>query len=590
VKALTLREIQLRLDDRLDLLRGSERGQGDSRHLSLRAALGWSHGLLSPEEQKLLRRFSVFQGGGRLSSIAAICHDESLDSRAIQANLVSLVGKSLVEAETIGLAEARYQLTNSIRIFGFENLQEAGEENWVRERHFEHFLSNADACALQLQESSEQSAMEWMELESDNLRAALAWSLESGNIEVGLQLAIACSQFWTLRGISHEGLLWFERLLGRSDVKISTYTRLDALVRASALAMFSGDQKSVDQYARELTEIGEELNSADEPDLLLALGGLVFSAHGMGDYETAFRLQDKAIKLLENSDDAYSLGMALILQGGTAVAIGKLDVASGLLVQGEALAREAGDTFRYALALRFEGDLARCQEDYTLAQKQYERSETLLRALGPGRDLATVLCSLGYVHLHFNRPAKGFELFNEAMQMHQADSNHAGMVECLLGMGALAIQRGAFREGVHLLSAADALGGKRVANWAVNKLEKQKALQVAAQALDPLLLKEEQRYGFSLTMEEALRIVENLLAVGEENPSSKLLDALTGREREVVGALIRGMSNEEIAAEFMISVRTVEKHVSNVLSKLNLARRTQIVHWVNEQGLNEFLS
>ena len=60
---------------------------------------------------------------------------------------------------------------------------------------------------------------------------------------------------------------------------------------------------------------------------------------------------------------------------------------------------------------------------------------------------------------------------------------------------------------------------------------------------------------------------------------------LTAREREVAVLVGRGHSNKEIAAALVVSVRTAEAHVTNVLNKLGLRSRAQLAVWVTEQGL-----
>ncbi len=124
------------------------------------------------------------------------------------------------------------------------NWIEAGETARLRDRHLDLFLARAEEAAPKLNDAYQQLWLNWLEGEHDNLRAALAWSLESGRIEAGLRIAIALVRFWEIRGYVQEGLAWFERLLALADERISLVVHANALAYASFLAMFLGDAPS----------------------------------------------------------------------------------------------------------------------------------------------------------------------------------------------------------------------------------------------------------------------------------------------------------------------------------------------------------
>jgi DNA-binding NarL/FixJ family response regulator len=63
------------------------------------------------------------------------------------------------------------------------------------------------------------------------------------------------------------------------------------------------------------------------------------------------------------------------------------------------------------------------------------------------------------------------------------------------------------------------------------------------------------------------------------------LDFLTKREQEILGLVAEGKSNEDIANELVVSLATVKTHVSNLLTKLDLTNRVQVVAWAYEQGV-----
>src|SRR5207247_708892 len=140
-----------------------------------RAAVDWSHDLLTEPERVLLRRLSVFAGGWTLAAAEGACGGDGLESAEVFGLLADLVDKSLVVAESEE-EEARYRLLETLRQYGAEKLREAGEETAVRTRRLTWFTALAEQAAPRLRGSEQGSWLTRLEREHDNFRAALAWS------------------------------------------------------------------------------------------------------------------------------------------------------------------------------------------------------------------------------------------------------------------------------------------------------------------------------------------------------------------------------------------------------------------------------
>jgi predicted ATPase/DNA-binding SARP family transcriptional activator len=136
--SLTPEQIVERLAARFELLARPE-WQGDPKQRSLRAALDWSHQLLTPELQRFFARLSVFRGGWTLAAAQAVCQEP----RALEC-LDSLRENSLILAEEDGPV-MRYRLLETLREYGAEKLHEAGESETTRGGHLEHFTQVAEA-------------------------------------------------------------------------------------------------------------------------------------------------------------------------------------------------------------------------------------------------------------------------------------------------------------------------------------------------------------------------------------------------------------------------------------------------------------
>ncbi len=258
---LTVQQIAERLDDRFAFLVSSQRTTPVPHHRTLRTAIDWSYDLLTSEEQVLLRRLAVFAAGFTLDTVAGICGGDGVapcgeEGRTLDL-LSSLVNKSLIVANTLGRTEARYRLLESIRDYALEKMSQAGEAARLRDRHLDLFVARAEEAAPRLGDAYQQLWLAWLEGEHDNLRAALAWSLESGRIEAGLRIANALVRFWEIRGHVQEGLAWFERLLTRADDGVTLAVRVNAYTFASFMEMFLGHAPASTAYARAAVDLAE---------------------------------------------------------------------------------------------------------------------------------------------------------------------------------------------------------------------------------------------------------------------------------------------------------------------------------------------
>src|SRR5262249_29161450 len=156
-----------RLKEGLRLLTGGSR-TALPRHQTLRATMDWSYALLTPEEQALLRRLSVFAGGFSLEAAEAVCFAETEDE--VLGLLASLVDKSLVvyEADSRN-GRGRYRLLETVGQYAREKLGEQGEEEALRRRHRDYFLSLAEETEPKLYSPEQGEWFARLEMEHDNL-------------------------------------------------------------------------------------------------------------------------------------------------------------------------------------------------------------------------------------------------------------------------------------------------------------------------------------------------------------------------------------------------------------------------------------
>lgn len=589
IHVLTVQQIASRLNDRFALLVSTQRRNLDSRHHTLRAVIDWSYELLSIDEQKFLNRLAVFPIGCTLDMAELICTGQGIEKGDALNLLTSLVDKSLLVSETIGRSQARYRLLETIRAYALEKLGSSSETNQIRNRHLEYFVARSEEAAPKLTESHQKLWLVWLECEHDNIQAALSWSLESGQIESGLRISISLVRFWEIRGYVQEGMYWFERLLAKADERVSPIIHANALAFASFMAMFLGNASTTMAFGKQAVALAEKIGDQGNPILILALASLASGARMEGDHQTSFSIEQREIQLLRDTNGPpFFLGMGLLALGGVAIELGDFITARSALSESLAIAEEAGDDFRIAHALNSLGDLARCEKKYKEARTTYERSVALLRELNAQRDLASILNNLGHTYLHLGDIVRAHGLFRESLTIHQSMHNGIGMAECLIGFAAIAFRHGDPNAGARLLSTITMLGGQRVATfsvWHATQMEYEYYLKLIKGQLTTEDFLEEQAAGFAMSLEKAVSSVLSLPLKSESIAVSPgTADGLTEREWEIAALVGQGRTNGEIAAELVLSKRTVETHISNIFSKLGYSSRAQVIHWAMDHG------
>jgi predicted ATPase len=334
VALLDPEELLARLEQRLPILTSRSR-DAPARQRTLRATIEWSYELLEPDEQRLFCRLAVFRGSFSLEAAEAIC-DADLDV------LESLVVKSLVRRWGSG----RLGLLDTIREYALERLDESAEAEDVRRRHAEYFLAITQEANLFSGRLDVRKPMrtEIARAEQDNLRGAIAWTLRSGPVALGLELATAADWFWVLEDPS-EGIRWFSRLLERAEREsVPAAVRGYALLAYGGSSGISGDWERSEQALEQSLSCFEEVG--DEWGRALLLHRLGICAMVRGDLERARELVDESHALHERNEDRLERTWRLAETGGTLGAIardaGDKQRAHDLIAESAKVSREVG--------------------------------------------------------------------------------------------------------------------------------------------------------------------------------------------------------------------------------------------------------
>jgi predicted ATPase/DNA-binding CsgD family transcriptional regulator/DNA-binding XRE family transcriptional regulator len=536
VKVLPPPALLARLEHRLPMLTGGGRDLPE-RQRTMRDAIAWSYDLLSPNEQALLQRLAVFAGGFTLTAADAVVGSSS-ESDVFE-GLASLIDHSLLQQVAEPEGDPRYVMLETIREYGLERLAASGETGAVRREHAVHFLALAERAASEWWGPEPRPWLERLEVEHDNLRAALGWSVEQEDIEFGLRLASALHWFWRVRGPVSEGRQWTERVLARC-LPAAPALRAKLLTRAGDLAMVEHD------------------------------------------YPRAVALHEESLKIAQELGDRRILAWALGFRGLTAVHEDDLERAEELLTRALTEAREVGDDHWIAAALDTRASIASRRGDLDRALALLDEALAAARAAGAAWHVANVVSHLGDVATELGDEERADRLYRDSLGQLWEIGDRRDFAGALAGFAGLVARRGDAERGARLCGVVDALlqvGGVNLPPFGQTSYER--TLAAARDGLGDAAFAAARAAGSALPPEAILAEAER----GPERPAeiaeSDCLDrprtsfGLTPREREVLALLCQRLTDREIADALFVSPRTAGFHVSNVLSKIGAANRRE---------------
>jgi len=553
VVALSAEEIANRLTDRFRFL-----AQGNAaalpRHQTLRRMIDWSYDWLSKSEQTLFRRLSVFSGGFTLQAAEGVCVDDTIAPADVLDLLARLVDKSLVISEEHD-GETRYRLLETVREYGHERLQEAGEETSARGRHRDFFLAYAERADREQLGPEFGPWLARLERELDNVRGALDWCRrESGAATMGLRLADALFRFWDTRGHLREGRDWlaqFLPLIGEGAAVV----RARALGTASYLTFWLGNQAEAAAFGEEGLALAR--TRGDLPSRARVARQYGFVQLWMGQLDRAAALLDEALLAAHETGDRILASMALANLGEVARQRGEYGRAEALLGEALRLAEAEQDLWCVTLHFSILGRVAWSCDDHERAGGYMRESLRGLWALDHRRVISVQLEGLGWVAAAAGQSARAACLLASAEAVRES-----------IGITLVPGQRADHDRAC--AASRSALGDKAFHS----------AWTAGAGLSIPAMIE----YALSSRMQPPRSPVAPRTAGG---PGAHGDSPLTSREREVAMLIARGLTNRQIAKELYVAERTVETHVEHILHKLGVRSRAQAAVWATQHGLVE---
>jgi predicted ATPase/DNA-binding CsgD family transcriptional regulator len=578
-RVLSTTELLSRLDQRLSLLTDGPR-DAPPRLQSMRDAVAWSYDLLGSDDQALFRALSVFDGGFTLAAAEAIA-PPSMTISAVQ-SLTTLIDHSLVQRTDVGTGQPRFTMLETIRGFGNELLIEQGEEDAIRERHLAWFIGQLDSPSPEQWSVVHGLPPFLLPNEQDNLRSALNWALDRGEIASAAQIAWGLLPFWLRTGLYPEAEATLSRIVDLAG-SLDPILIVGVMIRASLFAYLIGDLSRCRVLASRALEIcraeefpigirvatsqlalvtrwanGPEgirlhteaiaIGQALEDVRLIAsdLGQRAITFMLIGERQRAKDDLDEALSLLQGLPNSKaSLVIALATAGWIAVSEHRIDAAEQFGRESQAISNEFGIRQGQVFSSRVLGEVAFARGNYALAAEQFQRA-------------------LRLVIQRTTPHVEGF-LFAELALVAQTQGDWERAAR-LYGAAESSWDRQAFSDStrVHMSTWSsgydpfrERLGDDRFA-----------AAYATGQMLTPAEVYAE---AMAVTVAPRGKTVDN--------------SGLSPRAIEVLNLVANGLTNREIAAALYVSKRTIDSHLVSIFAKLGVYSRRAAVATARERGL-----
>ncbi|MCX0273432.1 protein kinase [Nocardia zapadnayensis] len=540
LRTMTPQQILERIDIRNPVLTRSSR-TAPTRQQTLRLCMASSYDLCTPAEQRLWAQLSVFAGSCELDAVEGVCDiDPGPDS--VLDVLSALVDKSILIREETGGA-VRFRMLQTLRDFGRESLREAGREGELRRRHHEWYERLCTESTAGWISAEQPRWIARLAREQPNLREALDYCLAEDTeaaADAGVRTAAELFEFWNFRGLYGEGRSWLRRALARPRWR-SVPDRIRALCAAGKLATTQGEFPAV---AEALAEAQDLTGPETEPMCraqIAYLEGLFAMARGEPDAAPAHF--ERVVELTGAAPPGPLRMGALTLTG-----------------------------WAYELS----GDTGRASE-------YYQEVLTVTEPRGEMLHRAAALRGMGIAAWRDGDRVRARELLQEGLRVNNSlISSTVISMFCLEGLAWVVDTRTEAERAAVLMGAAQGLwpSGSRVMTVFHNMAAFHAECEHDARAaLGDRRFDAAHQQGQTMDMDAAVAYALGEPAASAGSPADRAAN-LTRREHQVAELVAQGLSNKQIATKLVISQRTAQGHVENILTKLGFTSRAQIAAWV----------
>ncbi|MEA2598865.1 MAG: hypothetical protein QOF01_5334 [Thermomicrobiales bacterium] len=576
VKVLSPMALLVRLEKRLPLLTGGGRDL-PARQRTMRDAIAWSYGLLTPELQALFRRLSVFAGGFTLEAAETVA-DAPGDNAALVDGIAELVDQSLLFPEPGPYGGSRFVMLETIREFGLECLETTREAEATRDAHAAYFVGFGERARPDFG-----GRFDLVEADHANLRAALTRLQETGDADGVLRLAGALAGFWQVRGHHGEGRRWLEWALARTADR-PTLIRGQALQALGLVIWSQGRYDDAAGFAQASLAIADQVGDKQLAAAALTLLGLTDEIRFR--WERARPHLERSLLLRRELRVRFSEAVVLFLLSGVALGMGDAALATRRAEESLAAFGEVGDPHGAANAAGYLALSALERGDDRAAALAYHDALRLWSSVGDRWWIVKALAGLAWIAATGEEPETAAMLvggvdalldvvgapifpFDRVTYLHAAAS-----AETVLGDELFARLRATGRGCTlpDMMAIASAVNVPTGSEW--------HGRPPPGRVSAVLRLIEAGR-----TDREIIEMLKTRLTRPGRGRAPATSRDVSPREAQVLGLIAEGKTDAEIAAALFVSRRTVNAHVANVLGKLKVPNRRDAVARARDLGL-----
>jgi predicted ATPase/DNA-binding NarL/FixJ family response regulator len=571
IKVLPPAALLARLDQPLAILTGSRR-DAHPRQQTMRNTIAWSYELLSPEDQHVFRAAGVFAGSFSLDAALDVAGSGDEADLEVFESVASLVDKNMLHAVAVRDGNARFLMLETVREYALECLKAAGEEGRVRTRHATYFTELTERESERWLGAGNLLAITGANSDYGNILGALEWLDRGSDSDEFLRLAAALIVPWIAQGRVGTGRQWLERALS-AHPDASVFARASASNAAGLVSIFQGDYASAETHFRTSLDLWKQTppnggrwsggpegetppgrgrwRKARERDQYRRHEARTLSCYGF----LAFRLGDHQ-QARQRTEDALAVFERLGAE----------------LVEHHA---DLADT--YSLL----GDIYADAGDLEIATESYLKAISIEREHGIVWLLCETLPGLGVVLLNNGEIEQADQLYRESLSIATEYGDTVRTARALIGLAAVAISRRQATLAARFVGAADA--HLEVAGTVMFRRDEavyEGTVARARQFLGGDQFEEERRIGRTAPLADIIAEMHSpsvpespVLSVPDGDPAC----TLSPREREILARIADGQTNQEIATDLDLSIRTVNNHVTAILEKLGQPSRAAAV-------------
>jgi non-specific serine/threonine protein kinase len=434
-----------------------------------------------------------------------------------------------------------------VREFALERLGEQGEEAATRDAHAAWFLALAETADAKLIGPDQRAWLHALDMDRDNLRAAMTWLLTQARAEPAVRLGIALHENWYHRGAFREGQTALEAALALEGLPV--HLHIASAWRAGTIAHHVGDYPAAARWAEQALALAlQEHDAEGEAGARFALG---FVARSQGAHDAAVSHAEAALRLFRAVGDARHIPYAVNRLG--------IEVAG--------------------------------RGEYERAEALYEEALDLWRQQGYGTGILMALSNEASLFSLQGKLERALALHQESLAICQELGDPWNSLESIIGIAVIAADLHDDVTAVRLMGAVDAL---RQSIGFLLYAQFRDAYNACVETTRQRLGSE----SFALAWDAGRRLSRGqvtsealALRLGNASPNrvattdSGAGAILTPREREVLRLVAQGRTNREIANTLFITHRTATTHVANILGKLGVDSRTEATAWAVREGL-----